>query len=369
MSTGAIGAAPALEPIAGVVRRVSLVRLGIHCVPLAAVAVAALLFGVFVSLAGADPVVVYAQMYRGAFGTWFSFQNTLLRASPLILTALCTALPARLGLVIIGGEGALVIGGLAAAAAALALPQGAPLELRLVMAVAAALAGGLWIGAAGALRALRGVNETISSLLLSYVAIALLNHAVEGPLKDPSSLNKPATPHIGEANMIPALPGLDVHYGLLVGVVCVLLAWLLMERSVFGFSAGVVGGNARAAHLMGLPVSRLVLLSCFLGGAAAGLAGMLEVAAVHGRANSSLVAGYGYAGILVSFLARHHPLGILPVAILMGGIAASGGLVQRVTGLPDAAVNVLQGLLFICILASEFVRGRLEEWRVAREAA
>jgi simple sugar transport system permease protein len=119
-------------------------------------------------------------MYQGAFGSWFSWQNTLTRAAPLILTALCTALPARLGLVIIGNEGALVVGGVAAAAAGIAVSNAPPSVVLIAMALAAMVMGGLWIALAGALRQWRGVNETISSLLLTYIAIALMNHSSRG---------------------------------------------------------------------------------------------------------------------------------------------------------------------------------------------
>jgi simple sugar transport system permease protein len=329
-------------------------------VPSGAIAVSVALFGGFVALAGANPVEVYEQMYRGAFGTWFSLQNSLQRAAPLMLTGLCTALPARLGLVVIGGEGALYVGGTAAAAVASHVAGSGPYGVLTAMAVTSMVFGALWVGTAGALRALRGVNETISSLLLSYIGIAVCNHLIEGPLRDPQSLNKPSTLHIGEANMLGSLPGLDVHYGLLYGIVACLLAWLLMDHSVFGFSARIVGGNPRAARLSGLAVPRLLICVCALAGAAAGLAGMVEVAAVHGKANASLAAGYGYTGILVAFLARHSPLGILPVALVLGGINASGGLLQRTCNLPDATVSVLQGLLFVVILASETYRGRVD---------
>lgn len=349
------------EPSAG---RTLLARAGAFLdglvVPSGAIAVSVALFGGFVALAGANPVEVYEQMYRGAFGTWFSLQNSLQRAAPLMLTGLCTALPARLGLVVIGGEGALYVGGTAAAAVASHVAGSGPYGVLTVMAITSMVFGALWVGTAGALRALRGVNETISSLLLSYIGVAVCNHLIEGPLRDPQSLNKPSTLHIGEANMLGSLPGLDVHYGLLYGVVACLLAWLLMDHSVFGFSARIVGGNPRAARLSGLAVPRLLISVCALAGAAAGLAGMVEVAAVHGKANASLAAGYGYTGILVAFLARHSPLGILPVALVLGGINASGGLLQRTCNLPDATVSVLQGLLFVVILASETYRGRVD---------
>lgn len=327
-------------------------------IPLAAFAGALVLFGIFVALAGVSPWLVYAEMVRGAFGTWFSVQNTLTRAAPLMLTALATALPARLGLVVIGGEGALVLGGLATVSTARALGTGAPTPALFAMAVTGFVVGGLWIAAAGALRAFRGVNETISSLLLNYIAIAVFNHMVEGPLRDPASLNKPSTMPIGEANALGTIAGSDVHWGLVYGVIACLIAAVLMQRTTFGFAARIVGGNLKAAQLAGLKVRRLVVAGCFLGGGCAGLAGMVEVTAVHGTANASLVAGYGYTGVLVAFLARHNPLGVVPVALLLGGIGASGGLLQRTAHLPDAAVGVLQGFLFLTILASESLYGR-----------
>ena len=154
-------------------------------IPLAALIVGMALFSVFIALLGKSPAQLFELMWRGGFGSWFSIQNTLSRAAPLLLAALCVALPARLGLVVIGGEGAIVLGGVAAAAMAVAV-AGAPSFVGIVlMGLAGMVAGGIWIGAVGALRHYRAVNETISSLLMAYIAIALMNHLVEGPLRDP----------------------------------------------------------------------------------------------------------------------------------------------------------------------------------------
>jgi general nucleoside transport system permease protein len=332
-------------------------------VPALALIGSLILFGVFVGLSGKNPIDLYFYMYQGAFGTWFSWQNTLTRAAPLILTALCTALPAQLGMVIIGGEGALLIGALAATAAALTIQGAPPLIVDVAMALAGMAAGGLWITLSGALRHYRGVNETISSLLLVYIALAILNFLVEGPMRDPTSLNKPSTREIGAANMIGSIPGTDVHWGFVFGIVAAVLAYFLIFHTVFGFAARVAGGNVRAAKIVGLSVGRLVVLTCLLAGATAGLAGMVEVAAVQGRANANLAVGYGFTGILVSFLARHNPLAIIPVAILLGGINASGGLLQRRLGLPDASVLVLQGMIFVSVLMSETLYGRFRLFR------
>ncbi len=327
--------------------------------PVLSIACGLLLFGAFVAAGGHSPVQAWTLLYKGAFGDAFSLQNTLQRSAPLMLTALCVALPARAGLTVIGGEGALVLGGLACAALplAVALPSGS-LGTAAVL-VAAALAGAAWIALAGWLRQWRGVNETISSLLLGYIAIALFKHTVEGPLRDPASLNKPGTLPLDEGLRIGTLAGWDIHWGLVFGIVACVLAAFWLSATTHGFATRVVGGNLRAARLVGLPATRLVLVACALGGAAAGLAGGIEVAAVHHTANASLIVGLGYTGILVSFVARHQPLAIVPVAILFGGFLAAGSLLQRRMGLPDASVQVLMGFCFVLILASEALRGRL----------
>ena len=327
--------------------------------PIGAIIVAAALFSVFLLALGKSPAEFCELVWRGAFGSAFSLQNTLARAAPLLLTALCVAVPAQLGLVVIGGEGALVLGGLAAACAGLEAASLPPAVTLAAMALAGAAAGAAWIGLTGVLRVWRGINETVASLVLAYVAIALFNHLVEGPLRDPASLNKPSTYAIPDQDMLDALPGIGVHPGLLVGVVACVLCWVLVSRTTIGFAARLVGGNLRAARLQGLPVGALMIGACALGGAFAGLAGMIEVAAVQQRANASLIAGYGYAGILIAFLARQNPLAIMPMAVLVGGIGAAGGLLQRRLGLPDATVLVLQGLVFVSVLASETFFGRV----------
>jgi ABC-type uncharacterized transport system permease subunit len=324
--------------------------------PTLAIAAALLVFGVFVWFAGVSPVDVWVLLFKGAFGDWFSWQNTLQRSAPLMLTALCVALPARAGLVIIGGEGALVLGGLACAALPYAIPLPANVVGTFMICIAGAIAGGAWIALAGWLRQYRGINETISSLLLAYVAIGVFKHLVEGPLRNPASLNKPSTNTLAEGLWIGGIGGSDVHWGLVLGVLACLGLGLWLKWTASGFAVRVVGGNPRAAKLVGLPASKLILTACALGGACAGLAGAVEVAAVHQNANASLIAGYGYAGILVAFIARQNAIAIIPVAILFGGFGAAGSLLQRRLGLPDASVLVLQGIAFVLILASEALR-------------
>jgi ABC-type uncharacterized transport system permease subunit len=330
-------------------------------IPVAALVASAMLFSIFLLLLGKSPLTFFSLIWTGGFGSSFSFQNTLQRAAPLILTGLAFAIPARIGLTMIGGEGALVLGGFASAAIAIPLVSSGltPWLTLPIMAISGMAAGGFWLGLTGWLRHYRGVNETIASLLLSYIAIAIMNFFVEGILRDPASANKPSTMPIGDVYKIGSMPGTSVHWGLACGIILAILLHFLMTRTTFGFAARMTGGNPRAALAQGLPVGFLLVTSCAIAGACAGLAGFFEVAAIHGQANASLVAGYGFTGILVAFLARQVPLAVIPVAILFGALAAAGGIIQRRMGLPDATVLVLQGLIFVVLLTSDTLYGRI----------
>lgn len=372
-STPAPAAAPTLPPAAPAWKADVSTRLRASAeqvvIPVCAVLLALVIFSLFLLALGKSPADFFSLIWRGGFGTAFSWQNTLQRAAPLILTALCVALPARTGLVIIGGEGALVLGGFVAAAIAIPIAGvWPPVVVMPLMMAAAIITGAVWIGIAGWLRHRRGVNETISSLLLTYIAIAVMNFFVEGALRDPGSPNKPSTKPIGEANMVGKIPGFDVHWGLVVGIVLCVVLWILLNRTTFGFAARVTGGNVRAARAQGLPVGWLIVVTCMIAGGCAGLAGYFEVAAIHGKVNGSIVAGYGFTGILVAFLARHNPLAIIAVSVLFGGIAAAGGLIQRRMDMPDATVLVLQGVIFLVILLSETLYGRLPFFKAKTEA-
>ncbi|MBD2151815.1 ABC transporter permease [Pseudanabaena sp. FACHB-1277] len=328
--------------------------------PIGALLASLVIFGIFCAVQGKNPIAIYGTIYSSAFGNSFSWQGTLIRSAPLMLTCLCTALPAMLGLTVIGNEGALIVGGLGAISIGLSLASLPSLMVQIAMAMGGIIAGGLWIMFVGAIKYYRGVNETISSLLMNYIAIAVLNTLVEGPMRDPSTLNKPSSFPLSAVNMLQSIPNTRVHYGLIYGLVACAIAYFLIHRTTFGFSVRTVGGNIRAAKIAGLPVGKLTLIVSFLGGSCAGLAGMVEVAAIHGSANASLISGYGYSGILVAFIARQNPLVAVLVAVLMGGILASGSALQRSFGLPDATVLLFQGIVFLAILFSESLYGRFD---------
>jgi ABC-type uncharacterized transport system permease subunit len=342
--------------------------LGVLLPLLIAVAATMIIFGAFLSAQGVDPIQAYRIIWLGGFGTWFSWQDSLVRAAPLLLTGLCVALPAQMGLMIIGGEGAFVLGALAAVAAGLGLANTGlpPVVIDAFMGLAGIAAGGALIAVCGILRFKRGVNETISSLLLAYISIAVMNQMIAGPMRDPTSLNRPATRTLPDALMLGNIPGTSIHVGLIFGLVCCLAAYVCVYFTKFGFAARVVGGNARAGRVVGLPVERMIVAFCFAAGGAAGLGGMVEVAAVQGAVSSDIATGAGYTGILVAFLARMNPLAIIPVAVLLGGLDAAGGLLQQRLNLPDATMLVFRGVLFVMLLASEAFQGRLTRYLVPR---
>src|SRR5258707_3149354 len=257
-------------------------------IPVFALAVSSVLFSIFLLALGKSPVEFFELVNRGGFGTAFSIQNTLQRSAPLILTGLAVAVPARIGLIMIGGEGALVLGGFAAAVVAIPLVRGhVPPPVTLVMMAAmGTLAGALWVGLAGYLRHARGVNETISSLLLTYIGVAIMNFFVEGSLRDLTNPNKPSTMPIGDAYMVGKMPGTDVHWGLLTGIILAIVLNVLLSRTTFGFAVRLAGGNPPAAVAQGLPVGKLLVMCCLLAGASRGFPGSSQVAASKDGANA-----------------------------------------------------------------------------------
>lgn len=161
--------------------------------------------------------------------------------------------------------------------------------------------------------------------------------------------------------MLPMLPGIDVHAGFAISLALAIISYVVLRYTRWGFALRVVGGSAKVARMTGLAVNRWVISATVAAGGMAGLAGAIEVAAVQGTANSSLIVGYGYSGILVAFLARHHPLSIVVIALLIGGMQASASLLQRRLELPDATMLVFQGLIFVCVLVADAVAQQLRE--------
>jgi simple sugar transport system permease protein len=323
-----------------------------------AYAAALVLFGAFVVTKGASPVAVYSDMWRSlADGT--SVGEVLVKAAPLILAALAVAVPARAGLVNVGGEGQVVMGAIGAAGVALALDKTLPGSVTLVlMMLAAAAAGAVWAGIAGVLRLTVKVNEAITTLLLNYVAIDAMLYLIYQPWKDANGSGQPATRPLAVAARLPLVGTTRVHAGIYVAVIGTAVIWALFKYTSWGFRLRVVGGNPEAARRAGLPVSRLLMSAMLVGGALAGLGGMIHYAGAEFKLRSGMTLNFGYIAFLASWLARHSPVKVAGAAVLLAAIAIAGDSLQLDSGLPAAAVNVLMGLVLLAVMGRGAVRAR-----------
>jgi len=317
----------------------------------ALIALAALVaFSALLIVAGKNPFQAYADTIVYVFGNAYGFSELLVRMTPLLFTALAAAVPARLGLINVGGEGQLYMGAWLATGGELVL-QNQPASVVLPMlTLLGFIGGGLWGLLPGILRSLRLVNETISTLLLNYVAPLLVSYFIFGPWRSPETVSYPQSPAFVEAARLPTLFHSRVHAGLIYALVCLLLYWLVMTRTRFGLEMRAIGGNPEAARRLGVPVFRYIVTVMFVAGGLAGLAGMAEVSAIQGRLVSGLSPGYGYIGFLVSWLAGTTAAGIVVMSFLFAVLSSVGDILQITQGLPFAVINILMaGILFIVL--------------------
>jgi simple sugar transport system permease protein len=314
------------------------------------------LVGMLLWLVGQNPVTAYVEIFKGSLGSVYGLTEILVKMSPLLLCALATALPGHIGLINVGAEGQFHVGALAATWGAMTF-SGAPAVVLLPWVTLLGFAGGALYGLlCGVLRTAGGVNETISSLLLNYVAILLVEYLVHGPWRDPTYFNWPYSPAFPEAAILPSFGSTRIHGGLVFGVVAAILMFVVLRKTRWGYEMRVLGDNPEAARLAGIPTTRYIVLSLALGGGVAGLAGMAEVSAIHGRLQPSISANYGYVGFLVSWLANHHPLGIFASSFLLGVLSLGGDIVQISLRLPSSAVQVLMALIFLVVLSRTYLR-------------
>jgi len=310
-----------------------------------------IIFAIVLLVFGKNPVKAYVDIFSTTLGSTYGFSEMLVKMIPLVLTAVAVAVPARIWLINVGGEGQLYIGALFATWGALtfsSLPAWLLLPLIFVLGF---LGGGLWGAISGILRAKGWVSETISTLLLNYVAILLVNFLVFGPWKDPESANYPQTAEFVEAAVLPAFGNTRVHWGFVFALVSLFLFHLVLSRTRWGLEMRAIGGNPEAARRNGIPIVRYIVLLMFIGGGIAGLAGMSEVSAIQGRLRPSLSPGYGFAGFLISWMAGGDPFGIMAAAFLLAIITASGDILQMAQGLPGSVVNILMALILFVVLA------------------
>jgi simple sugar transport system permease protein len=335
----------------------------------AASVVAALLLGALVlRLAGVDPGAAYAAMAHASFlGGPYALSDTALKATPLILCGLGCALAFRMRLWNVGAEGQLLLGAWAATGVgSIWLPASTPRALMLpLMALAGMATGALWAALAGLLKARFRVSEILSTLMLVYVATHINNYFIFSAW---SSGGFPLTPLFptsarlprlaDAAGSLPALSGLTIHAGLAVALLAAAAAWVFWRFTRLGFEVEVAGDNPHVARAVGIPVGRNTVLVLALSGCLAGLAGMVEVSGVVWRLQERFSPGYGFTAIIVAWLARLHPAGVIVVSFLLGGLLVGGREVQ-----PGGVGQVLQGLMLFTVVGGEFfVRYRVD-WR------
>jgi simple sugar transport system permease protein len=309
------------------------------------------LFSLLLLAKGSNPLTVYSNMWSSTFTNSDSLQQILIKATPLALAALAVVVPARAGLVNVGGEGQVVLGAIAAAGVGLALDRQVQGKVVLVlMILAAAAAGAGWAAIAAFMRLKLRVNEAVTTLLLNYVALDLLLYLIYAPWKDKHGSGQPATRPLTEPTRLPLISGTKVHVGIVIAVVAAVVVWAVLRYTTWGFRLSAVGGNPEAARRAGLPVARLLLSAMLVGGALAGLAGMVHFAGVEFKLRTGLTENFGYIGFLASWLARHKPLPVVAAALLLAAITVSGDSLQLDSGLPAATVNVLTGLVLFAVL-------------------
>lgn len=314
-------------------------------------AIAVLLAGLVLALAGHNPFDVYRLLAIESFGGTKRIAATLAAATPLILTGLATAVAFRAGAFNVGVEGCVFVGGLAAAWVGFTF-VGLPVLVLVSAALAAAVVvGALWMLLPGVLKARLDVDEVVTTLMLNFIAVSLTAWLVNGPLLAPGAANS-ATPMVDAAARLPKLmPPSTLNAGFLIAVALLALYWLWDRRTALGFESRLAGLNPRFAIAQGIDVPMLVVKMMLLSGAIGGIAGGIHALGSVGRFVSGFSPGYGFTGIAVALLGRGNALGIFLAAVLFGALATSGATIQLFSDVPIEIVNVLQGMVMIFAVA------------------
>jgi len=327
---------------------------------------------------GYDPLAAFAALFKGSFGSPKAVGDTLLKSTPLILTGLAVAYGFRAGLFNIGAEGQLFMGGLAATALGLALGGASWWVSVPLMLLAAMLAGAAWAFIPALLKARIGAHEVITTMMFTYIGRYFVGYLVNGPMKEPGNI--PQTPALDPAAQLPriatlfseaareAVPILNLgraHMGILVALIAAVVIWLILKYTTLGFENRAVGFNRWASETAGISVQWTTVKALCISGVLAGLAGATEVMGVHHRLFDQFSSGFGFTGIAVALLAKNHPLGVIPAALLFGALSAGATTMQFEAKVPQDIIQIIQALVIFFVAAEEivlwFVRRRQKE--------
>lgn len=306
-------------------------------------------------MSNADPMEAYANFFRGIFGNLNGFCEVFVKATPLIFTGLGCAVAFRTGFFNIGAEGQFYMGALTSAMVALGL-QGIPGIVRIILAlIIGFLAGGIWALIAAIFKAKFGISEIIVTIMLNYIAINLIGLAVRTFLMDPAG-SVPQSAKIDEsALLMQILPPTRLHVGFIIALLAVVIVWYLLEKTTLGYEIKVVGFNKRAAACNGISVMKNIVISAFLSGGLAGLAGVVEVLAIQKKLLEGISSNCGYTAVLIALMAGNHPVGVVVASIAMAAMQVGANTMQRQLGVPSAIVDILVGLVVLLILAKGLI--------------
>jgi simple sugar transport system permease protein len=295
-------------------------------------------------------------MFRASLDGRLPLERTLTYATPLILTGLAAAIAFRMGVYNIGAEGQLFVGAIVATWIGLTLPPDLPTPIMLAAFLLGGVIGGAaWAGLAAIPKALLGTDEIITTLMLNFIALGLMNYLIFGSM---SAWRDPARPvpqgrKIPDSAQLPILSG-RLHAGVLLAVGAAVVLWLLLRTTTFGFRVRTIGDSRRAARYAGVAVPVVTLVVMGISGGLAGLAGAVEISGVTKSLEpKALATQLGYTGIVIAAVARLNPIGVVPVAVFIAALATSGSSLQSI-GVAAEVVVLLQGLIFLSVTAGEF---------------
>lgn len=325
--------------------------------PVVGALVGLLIGALLILLAGANVVEAYTAMLRGAFGGPRQLTETVLKAAPLLLVGLGLTVAFRARVWNIGGEGQYYMGALFGGVIALTFPDWPRPLLLVTMLLAAAVGGMLWALLAGVLKVKWGVSEIISTLMLNYIAIFLIEYMARGPLQEPGGY-LPESAQFVKAARLPAILGSRIHLGVVLTVLLVPVVYALLWSTPLGFRLRAVGSRASVARYAGISVERAILFVMGFSGILIGLAGIIEVSTLHTRLKGDISGGYGFSGILVALMGRMHPVGVAVASVLFAALIIGAEAMHVVSGLPDALADAIQAVIVLSVLAVDALARR-----------
>ena len=325
--------------------------------PILAVILTMLVGGALFAALGKDPLVTIRTIFYDPLFSefaWYYRPQLLVKGAPLVLIAIGLSFGFRAGVWNIGAEGQYIMGAICGAAVGLALYPLEAVWIFPLMVLAGALGGMLWAMIPGVLRVKFGTNEILVSLMLVYVAEQLLASMALGALRNPEGMGFPGSRNLAQypsAANLEIISGSGMHWGVVAAFIAVIFAYVMLSRHIFGFQVKLSGLAPRAAAFSGVNPGQLIILCMAISGGLAGLAGLFEVAGPAGQISIDFNVGYGFTAIIVAFLGRLHPVGILLAGGLMALTYIGGEIAQSQLGLPGAAIQLLQGMLLFFLLA------------------